>query len=66
MRGVLLKAEEIATEEALDCEIKMQQRKNNKQNTSKVRKNDVIKKFFDIVLKELELNDTYIIDEGGD
>lgn len=66
MRDVLLKAEEIATEEALDCEIKMQQRKNNKQNTSKVRKNDVIKKFFDIVLKELELNDTYIIDEGGD
>lgn len=66
MRGVLLKAEEIATEEALDCEIKMQQRKNNKQNTSKVRKNDVIKKFFDIVLKELELKDTYIIDEGGD
>lgn len=66
MRAVLLKAEEIATEEALDCEIKAQQRKNNKQNTSKVRKNDIIKKFFDIVLKELELKDTYIIDEGGD
>lgn len=66
MRDVLLKAEEIATEEALDCEIKAQQRKNNKKNTSKVRKNDIIKKFFDIVLKELELKDTYIIDEGGD
>ena len=66
MRDVLSKAEKIAKEEALDCEIKMQQRKNNKQNTSKVRKNDIIKKFFDIVLKELELNDTYIIDEGGD
>ena len=66
MRAVLLKAEEIATEEALDCEIKAQQRKNNKQNTSKVRKNDIIKKFFDIVLKELELKDTYIINEGGD
>lgn len=65
MRAVLLKAEEIATEEALDCEIKAQQRKNNKQNTSKVRKNDIIKKFFDIVLKELELKDTYI-DEKGD
>lgn len=65
MRAVLLKAEEIATEEALDCEIKAQQRKNNKQNTSKVRKNDIIKKFFDIVLKELELKDTYI-DERGD
>lgn len=64
-RAVLLKAEEIATEEALDCEIKAQQRKNNKQNTSKVRKNDIIKKFFDIVLKELELKDTYI-DEKGD
>ena len=62
MRDVLLKAEEIATEEA----IKAQQRKNNKKNTSKVRKNDIIKKFFDIVLKELELKDTYIIDEGGD
>lgn len=66
MRDVLLKAEEIATEEALDCEIKAQQRKNNKKNTSKVRKNDIIKKFFYIVLKELELKDTYIIDEGGD
>lgn len=66
MRAVLLKAEEIATEEALDCEIKAQQRKNNKQNTSEVRKNDIIKKFFDIVLKELELKDTYIINEGGD
>lgn len=65
MRAVLLKAEEIATEEALDCEIKAQQRKNNKQNTSKARKNDIIKKFFDIVLKELELKDTYI-DEKGD
>ena len=31
-----------------------------------MRKNDIIKKFFDIVLKELELKDTYIIDEGGD
>ena len=65
MRAVLLKAEEIATEEALDCEIKAQQRKDNKQNTSKVKKNDIIKKFFDIVLKELELKDTYI-DEKGD
>lgn len=59
MKEIIKQAEEIAKEEALDCEIK-ERRKPVKKEKTKVNKDAIREKFFDTVLKELERESAYI------